>query len=55
LIEIRHDIGRHPEVCFEDTRTAVLAADRLRYWGGDRGMCEHGSLVPGEMHACGYD
>jgi amidohydrolase len=33
LIEIRRDIHRHPEVGFEETRTAALVADRLRGWG----------------------
>jgi hippurate hydrolase len=33
LIAIRRDIHRHPEVGFEETRTAALVADRLRAWG----------------------
>ncbi len=33
LAEIRHDIHRHPEIGFEETRTAALVADRLRGWG----------------------
>ena len=33
LIAIRHDIHRHPEVGFEEVRTAKLVADRLRSWG----------------------
>jgi amidohydrolase len=33
LIAIRHDIHRHPEVGFEEERTASLVADRLRGWG----------------------
>jgi hippurate hydrolase len=33
LIEIRRDIHRHPEVGFEETRTAALVADHLRGWG----------------------
>ncbi len=33
LIAIRHDIHRHPEVGFEEVRTAKLVADRLRGWG----------------------
>jgi hippurate hydrolase len=33
LIEIRRDIHKHPEVGFEETRTAALVADRLRGWG----------------------
>jgi amidohydrolase len=35
LIAIRHDIHRHPEVGFEEHRTAKLVADRLREWGVD--------------------
>jgi len=35
LIEIRQDIHRHPEVGFEETRTAALVAERLRAWGLD--------------------
>jgi hippurate hydrolase len=92
LIEIRQDIHRHPEVGFEEIRTAALVADRLRQWGlevtegvaktgvvatlkgrkpGQRGIGlradldalhiqevpgrNHGSTVPGKMHACGHD
>jgi amidohydrolase len=33
LIEIRRDIHRHPEVGFEETRTAGVVADKLRSWG----------------------
>jgi hippurate hydrolase len=35
LIEIRHDIHRHPETGFQETRTAKIVADRLRSWGID--------------------
>src|ERR1700688_2784082 len=35
LIGVRHDIHRHPEVGFEETRTAALVAERLRAWGLD--------------------
>jgi hippurate hydrolase len=92
LIEIRQDIHRHPEVGFEETRTAALVAERLRAWGlevaegiagtgvvatlkgklpGNRAIGlradldalhiqevagrEHGSTIPGKMHACGHD
>ena len=34
LVAIRHDIHRHPEVGFEETRTAALVAERLRAWAG---------------------
>ena len=33
LVAIRHDIHRHPEVGFEEVRTAKLVAERLRGWG----------------------
>jgi len=33
LIAIRRDIHRHPEVGFEEVRTARLVAGRLRGWG----------------------
>jgi len=35
LIEIRRDIHRHPEVGFEETRTAKIVAEKLRSWGID--------------------
>jgi metal-dependent amidase/aminoacylase/carboxypeptidase family protein len=35
LIAIRHDLHRHPEVGFEETRTSALVLDRLRQWGLD--------------------
>jgi hippurate hydrolase len=35
LIAIRQDIHRHPEVGFEETRTAALVAGLLREWGLD--------------------
>jgi hippurate hydrolase len=35
LTAIRQDIHRHPEVGFEETRTAALVAERLRAWGLD--------------------
>ena len=35
LIAIRQDIHRHPEVGFEETRTAALVVERLRAWGLD--------------------
>jgi amidohydrolase len=33
LIEIRRDIHAHPEIGFEETRTAALVAEKLRGWG----------------------
>src|SRR3978361_749765 len=35
LVKIRQDIHRHPEVGFEEVRTAALVVDRLRAWGLD--------------------
>jgi hippurate hydrolase len=35
LIAIRHDLHRHPEVGFEETRTSALVAGHLRAWGLD--------------------
>lgn len=35
LIDIRQDIHRHPEVGFEEHRTAALVASKLRGWGLD--------------------
>ena len=29
----RHDFHRHPEICYEETRTAGIVADKLREWG----------------------
>ena len=92
LVAIRHDLHRHPEVGFEEVRTAAMVAERLRGWGlevtegvartgvvatlkgtraGQRSIGlradldalhiqevpgrDHGSTVPGKMHACGHD
>ncbi len=33
LTAIRHDLHAHPEIGFEETRTAALVAARLRGWG----------------------
>ncbi|WP_426959508.1 M20 aminoacylase family protein [Muricoccus radiodurans] len=33
LVALRHDIHRHPEMGFEERRTAALVAARLRDWG----------------------
>jgi metal-dependent amidase/aminoacylase/carboxypeptidase family protein len=43
LVAIRHDIHRHPEVGFEETRTAKLVADRLQ---GCRGSPARASNSP---------
>ena len=33
LVAIRHDLHRHPEMGFEESRTAALVAGKLREWG----------------------
>lgn len=35
LIAIRHDLHAHPELGFEETRTADIVANKLRDWGVD--------------------
>jgi amidohydrolase len=35
LVAIRHDIHAHPEIGFQETRTAALVAEKLRAWGVD--------------------
>ena len=53
FIELRRDIHRHPEMAFEEHRTAALVADRLRSWGyavttGVGGTGVVGQLVRGQ-------
>ncbi len=50
LIDIRRDIHAHPELAFEEHRTADLVADRLQAWGVDvhRGLGKTG--VVGTLH-----
>jgi hippurate hydrolase len=92
LVRIRHDLHAHPEIGFEEHRTAALVAAQLRAYGlavtegigrtgvvatltggrpGQRAIGlradldalniqevdgrDHGSTVPGKMHACGHD
>ena len=33
LVAIRHDLHAHPEIGFEETRTATIVAERLQAWG----------------------
>ncbi len=53
FIEVRHDIHRHPEMAFDEHRTAALVAERLRDWGyavttGLGGTGVVGQLVRGQ-------
>ena len=52
FISLRRDIHRHPELAFEEHRTAALVADKLRGWGyavevGIGGTGVVGTLVRG--------
>ena len=44
IVAIRHDIHRHPELAYEETRTSDLMAERLAAWGYevDRGLGKTG-------------
>ena len=33
LKELRHDLHAHPELAFEENRTAGIVAERLAAWG----------------------
>lgn len=33
LVALRHDLHAHPEIGFEETRTAAIVAERLQAWG----------------------
>jgi hippurate hydrolase len=53
FISLRRDIHRHPELAFEEHRTAALVADKLEAWGyaverGIGGTGVVGSLVRGQ-------
>ena len=52
FISLRRDIHRHPELAFEEHRTAALVADKLEGWGyrverGVGGTGVVGTLVRG--------
>ena len=53
FIRLRRDIHRHPELAFEEHRTAALVADKLEGWGyaverGIGGTGVVGTLVRGQ-------
>ena len=53
FISLRRDIHRHPELAFEEHRTAALVADKLEAWGyaverGTGGTGVVGTLVRGQ-------
>lgn len=53
FISLRRDIHRHPELAFEEHRTAALVADKLAGWGytvetGIGGTGVVGTLVRGQ-------
>jgi hippurate hydrolase len=55
FVALRRDIHRHPELAFEEHRTAALVADRLEAWGytverGIGGTGVVGALVRGTGH-----
>jgi len=52
FVSLRRDIHRHPELAFEEHRTAALVADKLEGWGyrvhrGVGGTGVIGTLVRG--------
>ena len=53
FVALRRDIHRHPELAFEEHRTAALVADKLEGWGyavtrGVGGTGVVGTLVRGQ-------
>ena len=57
LVHIRRDIHAHPELAFEETRTAQIVADKLAEWGIEvhRGIAKTGlvGVVRGKKNASG--
>jgi amidohydrolase len=57
LTELRHDLHAHPELAFEENRTASLVAERLAAWGVEvhRGLATTGvvGVVKGRSTASG--
>jgi hippurate hydrolase len=57
LKELRHDLHAHPELAFEESRTAALVAEKLARWGVEvhRGLAKTGvvGVVRGRRTASG--
>jgi hippurate hydrolase len=57
LRELRHDLHAHPELAFEESRTAALVAEKLAAWGVEvhRGLAKTGvvGVVKGRRTASG--
>src|SRR3990170_7096262 len=57
LKELRHDLHAHPELAFEENRTAGIVAERLAAWGVEvhRGLAKTGvvGVVKGRGTASG--
>ncbi len=57
LTELRHDLHAHPELAFEENRTASLVAEKLAAWGVEvhRGLAQTGvvGVVKGRSTASG--
>lgn len=57
LTELRHDLHAHPELAFEENRTASLVAEKLAAWGVEvhRGLAQTGvvGVIKGRSTASG--
>ena len=50
MVALRHDLHRHPELGFTETRTAGIVAERLRAWGIAVAEGLAGTGVVGTLH-----
>ncbi len=50
MAAVRRDLHAHPELCFEETRTAALVAERLTAWGIEVHRGLGGTGVVGLLH-----